>query len=112
MFDLIYIHYFQMDDDTAYSPDIVESLVTHLPPGKVAVASSCEEPRVILRHSDPFTHPKYSLYKLRSNALGQCRGWLVGWSGAVYSASAFDDSIVTYLSTLPKECFFYDDVSV
>ena len=26
-------------------------------------------------------------------------------------ASAFDDSFVTFLSTLPKECFFYDDVS-
>ena len=36
----------QLDDDTAYDSNLVASLVTHMPPGKAAVAASCEEPRV------------------------------------------------------------------
>ena len=34
----------------------------------------------------------------------------MGWTGAAYWASVFDDTLVDYLSTLPETCFFYDDV--
>ncbi len=76
-----------------------------MPADRGAVASSCEEPRdrpfkkgsAKPGSEEMFMHPRYSLYYKKfvdgTNSLVECRGLLVGWSGAAYWASSFNDSV-------------------
>lgn len=99
-----------VDDDCRYPLDHVEEFMKHLPADRGAVGGYCEEPLNVRKgtwlRTDSIDYHQY-LYK---GQVAECRGWLMGFGGAVYWASSFDDSLLNFLSTLPHGCFYHDDV--
>ncbi|GAX78286.1 hypothetical protein CEUSTIGMA_g5728.t1 [Chlamydomonas eustigma] len=99
-----------LDDDVEYQPGLVEWLVQHIPQPAGAVSGYCEEPLPSTPGKWRQLHENLLYRNLYWGQAVQCNGWLMGWGGVAYPASAFKDDLLTYLSGLPKGCFYHDDV--
>ncbi|GAX79098.1 hypothetical protein CEUSTIGMA_g6538.t1 [Chlamydomonas eustigma] len=100
-----------VDDDCWYAPNLVETMVTHMPADKGALCGYCEVPltwkrgtwlRMDLAH--------YYGQRYYPGHVAECQGWLMGFGGVGYWASTLDDRLLTFLSELPKGCYYHDDV--
>jgi hypothetical protein len=97
-----------LDDDTVYYNSTVEWLATHIGPD-MALGLACQT-------WDPF-HEFFIDYPLDSSiamrlslAPRMCNGWLFGWQAVAYRVRHFGPDIWTFLDTLPRGCFFNDDI--
>ena len=105
-----------LDDDIIYNRNIVEYLATQIPEDS-ALSIGCQLvnafPKILVSPGDIETStitPENVLNHFWLHNAKNCPGWLLGWSGVAYRASFFDDDIFSFLDTLPKGCFFNDDV--
>lgn len=103
-----------VDDDCHYDPDLTEYLIRHLPRDRGAVGGLCQEPRGAKgEHGRWRRSDLVVLYRWLWHGVAlECKGFLMGFGGAAYWASSFDDSVFDYLSQpgTPEGCFFHDDV--
>ncbi|GAX79671.1 hypothetical protein CEUSTIGMA_g7112.t1 [Chlamydomonas eustigma] len=101
-----------LDDDCIYSQHTVQTLLTHLPADGGAIGGLCQEPRWSKgTHGDWRRTDQAVLYRhVLTESAVECRGCLMGFHGSAYWASSFNDSLLTYVDSLPPECYFADDV--
>ena len=98
-----------VDDDVAYGPRLVETLVAHAS-RHAAVGFECVEPR-------PFDHRhvstgKWFLFPFDDAAV-DCFGWLEGVHGVIYRRSFFDAAGLLAMQRLaPRGCWFDDDILI
>ena len=95
-----------LDDDVVYHADTILFLSTHVQ-DNMSLSFGCEEWNAFgefislggMAHiMDYTTTPRV------------CQGWLLGWMGVVYHVSSFGPDIWTFLQSLPRSCFFTDDI--
>ena len=101
-----------VDDDCRYDLDLTEYLARHLPRDKGAVGGLCQEPRGSKgEHGRWRRSDLVVLYRWLWHGVAlECKGFLMGFGGAAYWASSFDDSVFDFLSKpgTPEGCFYHD----
>jgi len=100
-----------VDDDCWYAPNLVETMVTHMPADKGALSAYCEVPLTWKKGTwVRMDHAHYYGQRYYPGHLAACQGWLMGFGGVGYWASTLDNRLPTFLSELPKGCYYHDDV--
>ena len=96
-----------LDDDVVYHRDTVKYLATHVQENTV-LSFGCEmwnaaniEFIAFGGMADIVTY---------SSTPRVCRGWVLGWIGVAYHVSFFGIDILTVLKSLPRGCFYNDDI--
>jgi len=106
-----------LDDDVVYPPNTVKWLATHLGHG-MALSFGCEKwndhHRAFWAYSPTnslvTSSQSYNLVIASTSYPRVCDGWLLGWTAVAYRVGHFGPDIWTFLNTLPRGCFFSDDI--
>ena len=96
-----------LDDDVVYRRDTVKFLSTHVQEN-MALSFGCEMWNAA--NIEFIAFGGMADIMTSTNTPRVCRGWLLGWMGAVYHVSSFGIDILTVLKSLPRGCFYNDDI--
>lgn len=97
-----------LDDDMIYNGQTLEWLAAHSAP-HMALGVGCETWDIFRRDFVGYS-PSHSLATFLSPSPRVCNGWLSGWSAVAYRVAHFGPDIWGFLETLPRGCFFNDDI--
>jgi hypothetical protein len=97
-----------MDDDMIYHKETIAYLAKHETQG-MALSFGCETWDFF--HIGWVGHsPGHSIFTLSFPGARICNGWLSGWTAVAYRVGHFGPDIWTFLDSLPRGCFYNDDV--
>ena len=95
------------DDDMLYNPDTIAWLSSHIGVG-MALSFGCQ--KWDRSHANFREFHTLSGSNLLASTPRVCNGWLIGWTGVAYRVGHFGQDVWTFLDTLPRGCFYNDDI--
>ena len=106
-----------VDDDMLYDKNLVAELVSRAPDDG-ALGFSCEEVPAeldLVRFFSPSSLWWHTIsggtgWKYPFDDVLECKGWLHGYQGILYRRKFFGDDVFAMESTMPRGCFYADDV--
>ena len=95
------------DDDMIYNSETVGWLASHINQG-MALSFGCE--KWDSSHVNFRAFHTLSNSNLLASTPRVCKGWLLGWTAVAYRVGHFGKDIWTYLDSLPRGCFYNEDI--
>lgn len=97
-----------MDDDMIYHDETIAYLTKHETRG-MALSFGCETWEFF--HTGWIGYPPHhNIFTASFPGARMCNGWLSGWTAVAYRVGHFGQDVWTFLDTLPRGCFYNDDV--